>query len=134
MRLAWLLFSSNGDLDRKGFWYSVLGLYFLSMILDLIGNSIFLEIGRDKISFFMFFLTKMIPRLFGILILVFSFFIAKKRVNDIGTGEWVPIIYVITLFLPSFLMATGATNLFIISIILPIIITFYLGLARPGVK
>lgn len=134
MKLGWLLLSSNGCLDRKGFWYTILSLYLISMLLDLIGNSIFVEIGKDKISFFMFFLTKMIPRLFGILILVFSFFIAKKRVNDIGVGEWVPIIYVITLFLPSFLMATGAMNLFILSIIFPIVITFYLGLASPGIK
>ena len=134
MKLGWLLLSSNGCLDRKGFWYTILSLYLISMLLDLIGNSIFVEIGKDKISFFMFFLTKMIPRLFGILILVFSFFIAKKRVNEIGVGEWVPIIYVITLFLPSFLMATGAMNLFILSIIFPIVITFYLGLASPGIK
>lgn len=131
MKLGAILLSSTGNLDRKGFWSTILSIYLISMILDLIGNSIFIQIGEDKISFLMFFLTKMIPRLFGILILVFSFFIAKKRVNDIGSGEWIPIVYVITLFLPSFLIAAGQTNLFILSIILPIIITFYLGLAAP---
>jgi hypothetical protein len=76
----------------------------------------------------------MIPRLLGILILVFSFFIAKKRINDIGSSEWVPIAYVISLFLPSFLLAAGPSNLYIISIILPILITFYLGLAPSRKK
>ena len=82
MELKWLLISSEGNLDRKGFWITILTLNFFSLILDEIGNSIFLDIGQDKISFFMFFLVKMIPRLLGILILVFSFFIAKKRIND----------------------------------------------------
>ena len=133
MELKWLLISSEGNLDRKSFWITILTLNFFSLILDEIGNSIFLDIGQDKISFFMFFLVKMIPRLLGILILVFSFFIAKKRINDIGSSEWVPIAYVISLFLPSFLLAAGPSNLYIISIILPILITFYLGLA-PSMK
>ena len=79
MELKWLLISSEGNLDRKGFWITILTLNFFSLILDEIGNSIFLDIGQDKISFFMFFLVKMIPRLLGILILVFSFFIAKNK-------------------------------------------------------
>ena len=134
MELKWLLISSEGNLDRKGFWITILTLNFFSLILDEIGNSIFLDIGQDKISFFMFFLVKMIPRLLGILILVFSFFIAKKRINDIGSSECVPIAYVISLFLPSFLLAAGPSNLYIISIILPILITFYLGLAPSRKK
>lgn len=134
MQLKWLLISSEGVLDRKTFWFAILSLNFLSMILDEIGNSIFLDIGQDRISFFMFFLVKMIPRLLGILVLVFSFFIAKKRINDIGSSEWLPIIYVLSLFLPSFLLATSQPNLFLISIIIPIIITFYLGLAPSANK
>ena len=112
MELKWLLISSEGNLDRKGFWITILTLNFFSLILDEIGNSIFLDIGQDKISFF----------------------IAKKRINDIGSSEWVPIAYVISLFLPSFLLAAGPSNLYIISIILPILITFYLGLAPSRKK
>ena len=55
MQLKWLLISSEGVLDRKTFWFAILSLNFLSMILDEIGNSIFLDIGQDRISFFMFF-------------------------------------------------------------------------------
>ena len=41
----------------------------------------------------MFFLVKMIPRLLGILVLVFSFFIAKKRINDIVAEAELGVIY-----------------------------------------
>ena len=131
MNLKWLLLASDGKLGRGTFWLAILSIYFISMVLDEVGNSIFVEIGEDRISFLMFFLTKMFPRLFGILILVFSFFIAKKRVNDIGSSEWVLIVYVLSLFLPSFLLAAGQPNLFIFSVILPLVFTFYLGLASP---
>jgi|TARA_B110000438_G_C15341205_1_gene447970 uncharacterized membrane protein YhaH (DUF805 family) len=134
MNIKWLLLSSDGNLDRKTFWTAILSLNLLSLILDAVGNSIFIEIGQDRISFMMFFITKMIPRLLSIIILVFSFFIAKKRVNEINSSEWIPIFYVLTLFLPSFLQAANQLNLFMFSIILPIIITFYLGLASPGTK
>ena len=134
MNLKWLLLASDGRLGRGTFWLAILSIYFISMVLDEIGNSIFVEIGEDRISFLMFFLTKMFPRLFGILILVFTFFIAKKRVNDIGSSEWVPIVDVLSLFLPSFLLAAGQPNLFIFSVILPLVFTFYLGLASPSRK
>ena len=132
MNLKWLLLASDGKLDRETFWLTILSIFFVSMVLDEVGNSIFVEIGEDKISFLMFFITKMFPRLFGILILVFSFFVAKKRVNDIGTSEWLPIVYVLSLFLPSFLLAAGQSSLFIASAIIPLLITFYLGLASPS--
>ena len=132
MNLKWLLLASDGKLDRETFWLTILSIFFVSMVLDEVGNSIFVEIGEDKISFLMFFITKMFPRLFGILILVFSFFVAKKRVNDIGTSEWLPIVYVLSLFLPPFLLAAGQSSLFIASAIIPLLITFYLGLASPS--
>ncbi|MBT3475824.1 DUF805 domain-containing protein [bacterium] len=132
MNLKWLLLASDGKLDRETFWLTILSIFFVSMVLDEVGNSIFVEIGEDKISFLMFFITKMFPRLFGILILVFSFFVAKKRVNDIGTSEWLPIVYVLSLFLPTFLLAAGQSSLFIASAIIPLLITFYLGLASPS--
>jgi uncharacterized membrane protein YhaH (DUF805 family) len=134
MNIKWLLLSSDGNLDRKTFLTAILSLNLLSLILDEIGNSVFIDIGQDRISFMMFFITKMIPRLLSIIILVFSFFIAKKRINEINSSEWIPIFYVLTLFLPSFLLAANQPNLFMFSIILPIIITFYLGLASPGTK
>ena len=132
MNLKWLLLASDGKLDRETFWLTILSIFFVSMVLDEVGNSFFVEIGEDKISFLMFFITKMFPRLFGILILVFSFFVAKKRVNDIGTSEWLPIVYVLSLFLPTFLLAAGQSSLFIASAIIPLLITFYLGLASPS--
>ena len=132
MNLKWLLLASDGKLDRETFWLTILSIFFVSMVLDEVGNSIFVEIGEDKISFLMFFITKMFPRLIGILILVFSFFVAKKRVNDIGTSEWLPIVYVLSLFLPTFLLAAGQSSLFIASAIIPLLITFYLGLASPS--
>ena len=131
MDLKFLLLSTSGTLDRGTFWKSILILNFLSLILAEIGNTIFFSIGPDKISFLMFFLTKMLPRFVGIFVLIFSFFIAKKRVNEMGSHEWLPIAYVFSLFLPSFLLAFNLESLYMFSIIVPVVLTFILGLIPP---
>lgn len=129
MSLFWLLFSTQGKLDRKNFWISILILNLSSVLITFIGENIFTSYEPNKISFLAFFMSKMLPRFYGIFVLISSFFLAKKRVNDIGSNEWIPIAYVITLFIPTFMSAIGSANLIFFSGLFPLFITFYLGLA-----
>ena len=129
MNLFWLLFSTQGKLDRKNFWISILVLNLSSVLITFIGENIFTSYEPTKISFLTFFISKMLPRFYGIFVLISSFFLAKKRVNDIGSNEWIPITYVIALFIPTFMSAIGSVNLIFFSGLFPLFITFYLGLA-----
>jgi uncharacterized membrane protein YhaH (DUF805 family) len=129
MSLFWLLFSTQGKLNRKNFWISILILNLSSVLITFIGENIFTSYEPNKISFLAFFMSKMLPRFYGIFVLISSFFLAKKRVNDIGSNEWIPIAYVITLFIPTFMSAIGSANLIFFSGLFPLFITFYLGLA-----
>ena len=88
-----------------------------------------------RISFMMFFISQMIPRFFGIFVLLSTFFIAKKRNNEIGRFGWIPLFYVITLFLPTYVDAVSNNqNIVLFMGIIPLLITFYLGLASPSPK
>ena len=129
MNLFWLLFSTQGKLDRKNFWISILILNLSSVLITYVGENIFTSYEPTKISFLIFFISKMLPRFYGIFVLISSFFLAKKRVNDIGSNEWIPIAYVIALFIPTFMSAIGSVNLIFFSGLFPLFITFYLGLA-----
>lgn len=129
MKLFWLLFSTQGKLDRKNFWISILILNLSSVLITFVGENIFTSYEPTKISFLAFFISKMLPRFYGIFVLISSFFLAKKRVNDIGSNEWIPIAYVIALFIPTFMSAIGSVNLIFFSGLFPLFITFYLGLA-----
>jgi len=131
MDIKWLLFSSQGVLNRKGFWATILVLNLIPILLTKIGDLTVREVGEARLSFLMFFLAVMLPRLFGLLVLVCSYFVAHKRVNEIGSSRWIPIIYVLTLFLPTFLFAAKLDSLGFFSGIVPIVFTFYLGLASP---
>ena len=131
MDIRWLLFSSKGVIDRKNFWIAILILNLIPVLLTRIGDLTVREVGEAHLSFSMFFLAVMLPRLFGLLVLVCSYFVAHKRVNEIGSLRWIPIIYVLTLFLPTFLFAIKLDGLGFFSGIIPIAFTFYLGLASP---
>tara|TARA_B100001540_G_scaffold165005_1_gene145950 strand:- start:296 stop:694 length:399 start_codon:yes stop_codon:yes gene_type:complete len=131
MNLFWLLFSTQGKLDRRKFWISILLLNLSSVLITFIGDNIFTSYEPTRISFLAFFLSKMMPRFYSIFVLISSFFLAKKRVNDIGSNEWIPILYVIALFIPTFMSAIGSSNLIFFSGLFPLFITFYLGLL-PG--
>ena len=103
MNLFWLLFSTQGKLDRRKFWISILLLNLSSVLITFIGDNVFTSYEPTRISFLAFFLSKMMPRFYSIFVLISSFFLAKKRVNDIGSNEWIPILYVIALFIPTFM-------------------------------
>ncbi len=132
MELKTLLFSTQGFISRKLFWITILSLHFIYRIIDYIGDNIFNSYEPTSISFVMFFISQMIPRFFGIFILLCSYFIAKKRNNEIGTYDWIPLFYVISLFFPTYVDALSKNpNLVLFIGIIPIGITFYLGLASP---
>jgi uncharacterized membrane protein YhaH (DUF805 family) len=131
MNIGWLLFSSEGAINRKDFWIAILALNLISVLLTKIGDLIVREIGEAHTSFLIFFLAIMLPRLFGLLVLVCSYYVAHKRVNEIGLSSWVPLVYVLTLFLPTFLFAAKLDGVALFSGIIPLGFTFYLGLASP---
>ena len=131
MNLKWLLFSSGGNLNRKDFLITILVLYSIPVFLTVIGDITFEDIGKSKISFLMFFLSKMVPRLFWVFVLTCSYYVAKKRANEIGLSIWIPIVYIVSIFLPTFLQTVKLDDLALVSGIIPIGITFYLGLASP---
>ena len=124
MNLFWLLFSTQGKLDRKKFWISILLLNLSSVLITFIGDNVFTSYEPTRISFLAFFLSKMMPRFYSIFVLISSFFLAKKRVNDIGSNEWIPIVYVIALFIPTFMSAIGSSNLIFFSGLFPLFIMF----------
>ena len=132
MDIKWLLFSSDGNLSRKDFWKSILCLYSIPYFLTILGDAFFVKIGEDKISFMMFFVSKMIPRLLSVFVLACTYYIVKKRVNEIGDSAWIPMIFIISIFVPTFLLTANLENLALLSGIIPIVLTFYLGLASPN--
>ena len=135
MKLKTILFSVNGNLSRKDFWISILSLHLIYKVLDMIGNNVFNSYDPSSISFFMFFISQMIPRFYGIFMLLCSYFIAKKRNNEIGRTPWIPLFYVVSIFFPIFIDAVSIdNNLVLFSSIIPIALTFYLGLASPKVN
>ena len=57
------------------------------------------------------------------------------RNNEIGKFGWIPLFYVITLFLPTYVDAVSNNqNIVLFMGIIPLLITFYLGLASPSPK
>ncbi|MEE2974837.1 MAG: DUF805 domain-containing protein [Thermodesulfobacteriota bacterium] len=132
MNIKWLLFSSDGTLSRKDFWRSILIMYSVPYLLTLIGDEIFIQTDLNEMTFVLFFMAKMLPRLLAVFVLACTYYIAKKRINEINGSAWIPIIYIISIFLPTFLIAAGLENIAILSGIVPIVLTFYLGLATPN--
>ncbi|HIC76483.1 MAG TPA: hypothetical protein EYO89_01280 [Candidatus Dadabacteria bacterium] len=131
MSLKWLLFSSRGNLNRKNFWITILVLYSIPFLLTVTGDEIFENIGKSEISFLMFFISKMFPRLFWLFVLACSYYVARKRVNEIQSSIFIPILYIVSILLPTFLQTAKLDNLALIFGIIPTGITFYLGLAPP---
>ena len=105
MDIKTILFSTQGSISRKEFWIAILSLHLIYRIIDYVGNNLFDSYEPTIISFMMFFISQMIPRFFGIFVLLSTFFIAKKRNNEIGRYGWIPLFYVITLFLPTYIDA-----------------------------
>ena len=107
-------------------------MYSIPYLLTLIGDEIFIQSDLNEMTFVLFFMAKMLPRLLAVFVLACTYYIAKKRINEINGAAWIPIIYIISIFLPTFLIAAGLENIAILSGIAPIVITFYLGLATPN--
>ena len=135
MDIKTILFSTQGTISRKEFWITILSLHLIYRLIDYAGNNLFDSYEPTRISFMMFFISQMIPRFFGIFVLLSTFFIAKKRNNEIGRFGWIPLFYVITLFLPTYVDAVSDNqNIVLFMGIIPLLITFYLGLASPSPK
>ena len=54
MNLFWLLFSTQGKLDRRKFWISILLLNLSSVLITFIGDSVFTSYEPTRISFLAF--------------------------------------------------------------------------------